>query len=168
MKKLLLLSTLILSLVIGYSNNAHSMRIPIDVSVGYGTTYGGAGAKLTIGQILFGGVGTFSGKTMGNVGVQVPLFFSTEEKYKSTPYIGASYGGIGVQETTYGFESEKNVIMGYSLFIGYAWGWDFGLFIHGDVGYSRGKYTAFEDTSYEEEKTVSAAIINLGIGYRFY
>jgi hypothetical protein len=109
---------------------------------------------------------------MYNVGVQIPIFFSTDKKYNWTPYIGASYGGIAVQETKtyYGGtkKTDKKVIMGYSAFAGYVWGWDFGLFAHVDLGLSMGKVTYFENTPYEKKDKIRIVMIDLGVGYRFF
>ena len=154
------------------SSNAFAVRFPVDTSVGYGTTYGGLGGKLTLGQVVFGGAGTFVGETMWNAGIQIPIFFSTDKKYNWTPYIGASYGGIAVKETTYRSGSvsrtDKEVVNGYSVFAGYVWGWDFGLFTHVDLGLSMGKVTYFEDTPYEKEDSIRTVAIDFGVGYRFF
>jgi hypothetical protein len=154
------------------STNVFPFRFPVDVSAGYGTTYGGFGGKVTLGQVLFAGGGTFVGETMGNVGIQIPIFFSTDKKYNWTPYIGASYGGIAVQEETYYYsnrtEREKKVVNGYSVFAGYVWGWEFGLFVHVDGGFSMGKVTYFENTPYEKKDKIRTIALDFGVGYRFF
>jgi hypothetical protein len=168
MKKTLVVCLLVATVITIIAKPSHAMRIPVDASVGFGTTYGGAGAKLTLGQILFAGAGKLAGETMWSAGVQVPFNFSSEEKYASTPYIGVSYGGIAVKEETIGLLKDTEVVKGFSVFAGYVWGWESGLFVHVDLGVSKGKYTQFEDTVLEEEKNLTTVALDLGVGYRFF
>ncbi len=168
MKKIFLSILLVCSVFLIVSSTAQAMRLPLDASIGYGGTYGGAGGRLTFAELLFVGGGAFDGENMYAVGVQLPLFFSKKKKYKSTPYIAASYGGVAVLEEYYLGETSKKVINGYSGYIGYVFGWDFGMFIHADIGYYYAEYTAFEDTPLEENDTTSDITLNVGIGFRFF
>jgi hypothetical protein len=170
MKKLLF--AVLLVIFVSVSADAFAGRFTFDASVGYGADHAGMGAKLTLGQLVFGSVGMMEGETLWKAGIQVPFKFSNEEKFTDTFYISASYGGIGVKTESYynaSFESvEKTaVINGFTGMLGYYWGFKSGIFLNIAGGFCYGKTVFFEGTPEEQKVTLSGLAIDLGIGYRF-
>jgi len=161
MKKILILMLLCITYV---GLNAKT----ISASFGYGAHHGGLGAKVMYlsekggDSGLFMGGGVFDGETMYELGIQ-----GESNGY----YADISYGGIGVQTDWNSWDDveETKVINGWTLLAGYIINLDNTrtMFIDLGSGYSFGKTTFFEGTSYEYEFDWKAFTFDVGLGIRF-
>lgn len=155
-----------------FEQNENQFKNLMSVSAGYGAHHGGIGLKAVIGAkskisndsgIVFG-IGTFNEKTMYEIGLQLE-----SDNYYAT----ISWGGIGTEtETSWGannMEEETKVIEGWTVIGGRIFDLsnDGKWFIDLGLGYSGGKTTFFEGTSYEYECEWEFVTFDAGLGIRF-